>query len=506
MAALLAITSALWHLLSASAGLTITRLQLNDLPVTLYRPATPAVAAVVITHGFAGSRQLMQPFAVTLARNGYLVVTFDFPGHGRNSAPLPGSFVEHEKLTEALLAALDRVVPFARSELGDSSARLALLGHSMGADIVLRYARSHPAIAATVAVSPYVDEASLLNPPSNLLLMYGALEPASLIDQGYTFIAAASDAEPHTGVTYGDFSAGTARRLALSPGVEHVGVLYSRASLTEALSWLNQVFGQQSGGFVDARGPWLGLLYLGLVALAWPLAQWLPRIAAGSLGSGYRWSRLLVITIASALLTPLLLWPVPTDWLPILIGDYLALHFGLCGLLTGTGIALFARRTPASPAGTRWQSGLRVDKGMFIAVLLAVTGFYLLTVILPTDRFVTSFVPGLERLPLLLAILAGMLPWFVVDEWLTRGAGAPRGAYAFSKVCFLLSLIGAIALKPAELFFLVIILPVILVFFVVFGLFSSWIYRRTRHPLVAALANAFIFAWVITAVFPVTGG
>jgi hypothetical protein len=101
---------------------------------------------------------------------------------------------------------------------------------------------------------------------------------------------------------------------------------------------------------------------------------------------------------------------------------------------------------------------------------------------------------------------AGMLPWFVVDEWLTRGAGAPRGAYAFSKVCFLLSLIGAIALKPAELFFLVIILPVILVFFVVFGLFSSWIYRRTRHPLVAALANAFIFAWVITAVFPVTGG
>ncbi|WP_300971742.1 alpha/beta fold hydrolase [Thiocapsa sp.] len=56
--------------------------------VSLHFPGTKACRpVVVIAHGFAGSRQMMQAYAVTLARNGYLAVTFDFPGHGRNSTP-----------------------------------------------------------------------------------------------------------------------------------------------------------------------------------------------------------------------------------------------------------------------------------------------------------------------------------------------------------------------------------------------------------------------------------
>jgi len=85
---------------------------------------------------------------------------------------------------------------------------------------------------------------------------------------------------------------------------------------------------------------------------------------------------------------------------------------------------------------------------------------------------------------------------------LTRDASNARGAYAITKICFLLSLVLAIGLNLNKLFFLVIIVPAILAFFVVYGLISSWVYRRTNHPLVGALANAVAFAWAIVVTFP----
>jgi hypothetical protein len=100
-------------------------------------------------------------------------------------------------------------------------------------------------------------------------------------------------------------------------------------------------------------------------------------------------------------------------------------------------------------------------------------------------------------------MLASTLPYFLADEWLTRGAGAARGGYALTKLCFLLSLALAIALSLERLFFLIIIVPAILLLFLVYGLLSSWTYGRTGHPFVAAAANALVFAWAIGVTFPV---
>jgi hypothetical protein len=54
-----------------------------------------------------------------------------------------------------------------------------------------------------------------------------------------------------------------------------------------------------------------------------------------------------------------------------------------------------------------------------------------------------------------------------------------------------------------RLFFLVIIVPAILAFFLVYGLLGAWSYRSTNHPLVGATANAVAFAWAIAAAFPI---
>lgn len=495
----MAIAAGLWRLTSATAGLAISHEQVGATPVTVFRPATPTPAPiVVIAHGFAGSQQLMQPFAVTLARNGYVAVTFDFPGHARNSAPLAAGFAGGKAFTRALLESLDTVVAFAR-RLPASDGRLALIGHSMGADVVVRYARAHPEAEATIGVSLFTRKVTTKR-PRNLLLIYGALEPDLLIKQGYRIVNVVTDGAVQEGVTYGSFTGGTARRLALAGGVEHIGVLYSRRSMAEALAWMNAAFGQRGDGFLDARGPWLGLLYLGLIGLAWPLTQLLPRLGLERRGAGFPWPALLPVAIVPALLTPLILWRLPTDFLPILLGDYLALHFGLYGLLTGAGMWL-ARR-PAERASARATGRSPVA---FILTVTATTAYGLLALGLPTDWFITSFVPGRERITVVLAGLGGTLLYFAADEWLTRGAAAPRGAYAVTKLCFLISLALAIALDLSGLFFLVIIVPAILVFFVIYGLFSGWVYRRTNDPRVCALTNALVFAWAIAVTFPVVG-
>jgi hypothetical protein len=197
------------------------------------------------------------------------------------------------------------------------------------------------------------------------------------------------------------------------------------------------------------------------------------------------------------LLTPLLLRVVPTHFLPVLVADYLAAHFALYGLLTAAVLAALAR-----PSLRRIAQPLLPVLGT--AALLAL--YNAVALIRPIDHFVTSFVPGSGRVALLLAMTAGTLPYFVFDEWMTRGSGAARGAYAASKLAFLASLGFAIALDRERLFFLIIVLPVILLFFLVYGLISRLSYVSTGQPTVAGLANALAFAWAIAVTFPLLAG
>jgi hypothetical protein len=523
LAATALIVVSLLQLEAAGEGVRIERRQVGAIPVTVF-DAGPAVGGaarpvVVVAHGFAGSQQLMLPFALTLARNGYLVLTFDFPGHGRNRVPMAGGMVDFAASTRALLAALGEVAQAARTWPGGDG-RLALLGHSMASDIVIRRAMADPAVQATVALSAFSPLVTATS-PRNLLVIDGAWEPSMLHAEGLRIVGLALGGVEAVDEarTYGDFAAGTARRFVLADGVEHISILYSDEALREALGWFDRGLASSSspavpaaagapapapaatagdGRFIDVRGPWLALLYLGLVALAWPLAALLPRAvpapptAAPAAPPGWRgfWP----VALLPAILTPLLLWKVPGGFLPILLGDYLMLHFALYGLLVAAGLWLAKQR--ASPF-----EGVRPLALAFAAIAAAVYGVFAIG--LPLDRYVTSFAPVGIRGALLVAVFCGALPYFLADEWLVRGANPVRGAYAFTKLMFLLSLAFAIALNPGRLFFLAIVVPAILVAFVIYGLFSRWVFRSIGHPWAAAIANAAAFAWLIAVTFPV---
>ena len=112
-----AIVIALIELKSASASVSVTHMSIGGTPATLYRPASPVAPgpAVLIAHGFAGSQQLMQSFALAFARNGYAALTFDFPGHGQNPSPLTGSITDPDGATRTLLEAMKPLATVARA-------------------------------------------------------------------------------------------------------------------------------------------------------------------------------------------------------------------------------------------------------------------------------------------------------------------------------------------------------------------------------------------------------
>ncbi len=496
--AVVAIAIALLHIRSAGESVRIERTAVEGTPVTIFRPAEAARRpVVVIAHGFAGSQQIMQSFALTFARNGYVAVTFDFLGHGRNSHPLQGNLTQLDGAMIYLQAELARVAAFART-LGDG--RLAVLGHSMASDIVVRFAQATPEVAATLAISMF-SPAVTATTPANLLIVVGDWENF-LKQEALRAVAMAID--PQTakpGVTYGNFADGSARRTAFSAHVEHASVLYSADSMRESLDWLEQVFGMARNGppWLDGRGPWLLLLIFAAVLLARPLVAFLPRLAEPPLGAGLSWRHLWLPLLLPMLVTPLLLRVLPTHFLPVVVGDYLAIHFGMYGLLTALCLFWLWRRGIGKPLRS-------VPALSFALSVLAVIAFGFVALVWPIDSHVTSFAASPQRILLLLTMLVGTLLFFLCDEWLACGQGAGRWAHPASKLAFLVSLGIAVALDFERLFFLMIIVPVIVLFFLVYGLFSVWINRQTGHPFVAGIGNAIAFAWAIGVTFPLVAG
>ena len=311
------------------------------------------------------------------------------------------------------------------------------------------------------------------------------------VDRGELALAHGAGAR---GVTYGSVADGTARRLVVAPRVEHVGVLFSATSLRESLAWFDQVYGtrRESAPFIDQRMLPLGSLFAAATLLFWTLTRFPAQMETRRkrVRSDWRWWG---IVIAPALLTPVALRALPThDLLPILVGGPLAVFFAIYGGLTALGVALLRAADDSATGVSQWRTS--------IVVALLTLGYVATLFGLPAHRFVINLALPSARLPVFGAVLLALLPYLIADEYLTRRMG-PRGAYAITKGALLLSLGLAIALDP-QLFFLTLILPLFVIYFALFGLFSGWLDRLTGTPLPGALTNAIIFAWSIAAVFP----
>jgi hypothetical protein len=268
----------------------------------------------------------------------------------------------------------------------------------------------------------------------------------------------------------------------VAPLAEHVAVLHSRAGRAEAVAWLDAAYGRASDIAVRATGPWFLALMAAIVALAAPLSRLLPQRAPpvpGALSLG----RFALVVGVPAALAPLLAVQVETRLLPVLVADYLALHLAIYGLCQ---LALL------------WWLGRRPEGLRPLAVLallvwgLGVFGFAL-------DRYGANFWPTPERLKIIAALGLGALPFMLGDALLARGAVLWQRITA--RLGFLLSLALAVLLDTERLFFLAMIAPVILLFFLIFGLMGRWVAARAGAAS-AGVALGLILAWALGVSFP----
>tara|TARA_R110002020_G_scaffold64495_3_gene171130 strand:+ start:4057 stop:5544 length:1488 start_codon:yes stop_codon:yes gene_type:complete len=478
--AAMAIGVSLLFLERGRSGLDTIEVEVGTTPVTLTRQQDASGPLVVIAHGFAGSRQLMQAYSLMLAQSGYTVLAFDFEGHGRNPVPMSGDVTAIDGTTRLLVEETRRVIDYGRG-LPSSSGGIALLGHSMATDVIVRAAieeaRQGTPVDAVVAISMF-SEAVSAEQPRRLLAISGQWE-SRLREEA---LSAVRLVEPDAGEGQTVDAGDVTRRAAVAPYVEHVGVLYSGTALREARDWLDATFGRQSQAAIVTPGPWILMLMGGIVLLLRPLVGLLPETAGKPmpLSAGRFWASI----AAPALLVPLVATPLYQPFLPVLVADYLMIHLALYG-----GLQLLIAR------GGFGRGGFSA-----IAVLaLVVWGVAVFGTAM--DRYAASFMPNAERLAIIAILAIGTVP-FIIGDSLVSGAG--DGAWwrrIAARVAILVSLGSAAMIDPERLMFLFIILPVLVLFFLVHGLMGRWIAQRSG-ALSAGVGLGLCLAWALGVSFP----
>lgn len=444
----------------ARAGLSYEKLNLGLTPVTRISDGSDG-PIVVISHGFAGSQQMMLGYADVMAQAGYTVFTFDFEGHGRNPVPMSGDVTSENGTTRLLVDQTLSVIEAVRSP----QQPVALIGHSMATDILVRAALENEHIGPLVLLATF-SGAVTPTAPDNMLMITGAWEPRL---QGFAADAVAAAAQD------------VMREAIVAPAVEHVAILHSRFGRASALDWLDQFYDRQSDLTVTQSGWALLVLLAATTVLFAPLARLFPLRIDRSPALTRRGFALSVVV--PSLGAPLMAWPVETKILPVLVADYLAVHLLIYGLLQGA-IQWYLRGRPRAPN--------LLGTVLLVAWTIGVFGFFL-------DRYGANFWPIAERFGIIAALALGAVPFMLADSWLVYGARFWRRVVA--RAGFLISLAVAVALDFEGLFFIFLIAPVIVLFYLSIGSMGRAAAQRFG-PMSAGLALGLTLAWALGVSFP----
>lgn len=471
IAAFAVVLMSLWVLETARSGVVIEQTRVGETPVTIYSEPEADGPAVFVAHGFAGSQQMMQGFALPLARAGYRVFAFEFLGHGRHPLPMSGDVTAVDGTTRLLVDQTNEVI----DALKDDASPFALLGHSMATDVLVRVAAERSDVGPVVLISAFSQVIDAVT-PQDLLLVTGAWEPGL---RGFALEAlqmVAPEATEGDTVTNGSVT----RRAVAAPFTEHVSILQSRVARGEAVAWIDAFFGRTSSVNILPTGFAIIGLLAGLVVLFPAAAQLLRRreVLAANLSRG----QMTAIVLVPASVTPLVAGAIELEVLPVLVADYLALHLLIFGVLQ----LVFLRF---------WGIGFGRFSLAAMALLLASCAVFAVAL----DRYAANFWPTSGRLWVIAAILLGALPYMLADAVLTTRASLWRRL--FVRTGFLVSLAFAVALDFEGLFFLIMIAPVLVLFYLVFGTMGRQAAARAG-PWPSGIALGIVLAWALGVSFP----
>ncbi|MEH1053827.1 alpha/beta fold hydrolase [Micromonospora sp. CPCC 206171] len=466
----------------ADAGLTTRQATVDGVPLTEVRAAgvVGRRPGVVIAHGFAGSARLMRPIADTVARQGAVALLVDVAGHGANPARLPGAGRDAADSRATLEHDLSVAVGYLRTRPDVDPARIVLVGHSMGAGAVTRYAAGHPDVARTVAISlPDSDDLPDGRPEGLLLIVGGAEFPA---------FRDAAEATSRRGV---------GRRLVVVPGVEHISVLFAGRTHDEVAAWV--------GGGADPPRPLARLAPAGLLLLGFGLG-FIP-LATLLLGRRPRPSRpaaptpaLLAVAASAAGLGALAGALAPTTRLPLAVGGHVTGFL----LVTGVLLAAAARWWPlpaatSTPVPATAPVVRRAPARSAVAAVL-LTGYAVTAVAVPIHLGFTSALPVGDRWWLLPVVAAACLVFLTGAELATAGRSWRYAAVGGIAV-LALTASAVVGLAPG---FVLLVVPL---FAVLVGWQAAWaaVLRRAGAPRwLPALVGAALLAWPMATTLPLS--
>jgi pimeloyl-ACP methyl ester carboxylesterase len=205
------------------------------------RTPAPAVLAV---HGYINSREVQGPFAIELARRGYVVLALDQSGHGYSEGP---AFANGFGGPAALryLRSLDLV----------DEDNIGLEGHSMGGWTVLAAAAAMPDAYKSMVLQGSSTGSGMAGSgtpewPRNVAVVFAQFDEfaplmwevpkgSQVADSAKLQALFGTDLTVDTGRVYGDITQGNARVLH-NPPVTHPGNHISHVSVQHTIDWFAQ--------------------------------------------------------------------------------------------------------------------------------------------------------------------------------------------------------------------------------------------------------------------------
>ena len=503
----------------------------------LYVPANATAAtpapAVLVSHGYINTREMQSPFAIELARRGFVVLAMDMTGHGYS-----GGVVGTAGFGGPAALAHLKSLPFV------DKANIGMEGHSMGGMPVLAAALADPDGYRSIVLegsAPGLLGAPAPESPRNLAVVFGQYDEFSALMWG---VPKGGDVETSAklqklfGVTgpvkegrlYGSIADGTARLLT-NPPITHPWEHFSASGVGDAVDWFQRTLPAPAAKPVTDQ-VWLwkevGTLvaFVGLVGLilatfdiviGLPMLRGLnqPAVAAVERRDG-RWWLMLAITAILPALTYFPLMKVgqvffPNPAFPQWVQNQLvvwALGTALLSLLIG----IFLKRPAVFT--NRWVPAILASiatMAVAYASILVIDGLFKVDY-----RF---WVLGLKPLDATRAMqLPGyLILWTVFFVVAIRGLCANiavRGegtisALAWAKVAMAGGFLVMVGWQYATLFATGLLgtpkeplNTVIAIQFVpllgVIGLIGAWTWRRTNSYVPGALICALFISWYVT--------
>ena len=216
------------------------------------------VPGMVHIHGYQNNRETGDAYCIETARRGIAVLNIDAIGRGHSGLqgePGDPGFDPTYGGTSAI--AFLKSFDYVRSDA------VGIMGHSLGAEMAYRIALCDPTLRALVITGyAYTAEATPAMPRNMLMIIgkydefRGRMTGTRDIEKEWMSteqtIKAFGFSNSNLSTTYGDFTRGTARRVAV-PRITHVHESHSAETIAETAEWLRNALNPPKTKWIDAR-------------------------------------------------------------------------------------------------------------------------------------------------------------------------------------------------------------------------------------------------------------